>query len=161
MIKAFRLQTAQRLLYGDNVCWFEIACALLRNAGIMALDHHLFLMNIENLNLTGLTTFYRSMLNAWEVFKVSRKLSSVQGLWLREEPLLCTVNCQFLLQSMSLKETMWNASITKVGHLLIENGWLSAENLALKINIKSVRLVQKLLNKVKELFFQRIVFFFS
>ncbi len=102
-IKAFRLQTAQRLLYDDNVCWFEIACALSRNAGSMALDRHLFLMDIENLNLTGLTTFYRSILNAWKVFKFTRELSSVQGLWLREEPLLCNPAIDVdLLKSMSL-----------------------------------------------------------
>ncbi len=152
-IKAFRLQTAQRLLYDDNVCWFEIACALSRNAGSMALDRHLFLMDIENLNLTGLTTFYRSILNAWKVFKFSRELSSVQVLWLREEPLLCNPAIDVdLLKSMSLKEAMWNAGITKVGHLINKDGWLSAEDLALKINKKSVRMVQKLSNKVKDLF---------
>ncbi len=53
---------------------------------------------------------------------------------------------------MSLKEAMWNAGITKVGHLINKDGWLSAEDLAFKINIKSVRMVQKLLNKVKDLF---------
>lgn len=71
-IKAFRLQTAQQLLYGD-MCWFEIACALLRSAGSMALDHHLFLMDIENLNLTELTTFYISILNAWKVIKFLKR----------------------------------------------------------------------------------------
>ncbi len=85
--------------------------------------------------------------------------SSVQGLWLREEPLLCNPAIDVdLLQSMSLKEAMWNAGITKVGHLLNKDGWLSAENLASKINIKSVRMVQKLLNKVKDLFPQNCFF---
>lgn len=32
-LKAFRIQTAQRLLYGMDVSWAEVACFLLRRAG--------------------------------------------------------------------------------------------------------------------------------
>jgi len=32
-IKTFRLQTAKRLLYGKNVSWAGVACALLGKAG--------------------------------------------------------------------------------------------------------------------------------
>ncbi len=60
-VRAFRLQTAQRLLYGEDVSWAGVACALLRRAGSMGFDRHLFLI-IEKLDLTGLTFFYRSML---------------------------------------------------------------------------------------------------
>lgn len=44
-IMAFRFQTAKRLLYGVDVSWSEVACALLRRAGGMGLDRHLFLMD--------------------------------------------------------------------------------------------------------------------
>lgn len=70
-IKAFRLQAAQRLLYGEEVSRARVACALLRKAGNMGLDRQLFLMDINNLNQTGLTPFYRSMLKAWTLLKVS------------------------------------------------------------------------------------------
>ncbi len=91
-VKAFRLQTAQKLLYGGDVGWAETACALLRRAGNMGLDRHLFLMNINKLDLTGLTSFYRSVLRAWSYFEFSREFDGVQRLWLREEPLLFNFN---------------------------------------------------------------------
>ncbi len=55
------------------------ACALLRRAGSMGLDRHLFLMNINTLDLTSLTSFYRSVLRAWSHFKFSRGSDGVQG----------------------------------------------------------------------------------
>ncbi len=64
-IKAFRLQTAQRLLYGEEVSWREVAHGLLRRAGKMGYDRQLFLMDINKLELTGLSSFYKSMLRAW------------------------------------------------------------------------------------------------
>ncbi len=56
-VKTFRLQVAQRLLYGKDVSWAGIACTLLRKAGNMGLDRHLFLMEMNKLDLTGLTSF--------------------------------------------------------------------------------------------------------
>lgn len=45
--------------------------------------------------------------------------------------------------------------------LLNEDEWLLAETLVSKMNIKSVRLVQKLFNKVKHLYPQDYVFILS
>ncbi len=56
-IKAVRLQTAKRLLYGKDVSWARVACSLLRKAGSMGLDRHLFLMDTESVDLSGLTPF--------------------------------------------------------------------------------------------------------
>jgi hypothetical protein len=64
-IKAFRIQTARRLLYGEEVSWAGVACALLRRAGNMGLDRHLSLMEINKLDLSGLSSFYRSILRSW------------------------------------------------------------------------------------------------
>ncbi|XP_067260308.1 polymeric immunoglobulin receptor-like [Chanodichthys erythropterus] len=55
-IKAFRLQTAQRFLYGEDVSWFGVACGLLRRAGKMGFDRQLFLMDINKLDLTGVVS---------------------------------------------------------------------------------------------------------
>ncbi len=86
-LRTFRMQTAQRLLYGVDVSWAEVACALLRRAGNMGLDRHLFLMDIDKLNLSGLSVFYRSILKSWTLFTFSRSADSTQKLWLKEEPL--------------------------------------------------------------------------
>ncbi len=132
-----------------TLCGYEEAFVLLRSVGGMALDCHLFLIYIENLNQTGLMTYFRSMLNAWKVFKFPRGPSYVQGWWLLCNPAIDVD----LLESMPLRKMQWNAGITNVGHLLNEDEWLLEETLVSKINIKSVRLVQKLLNKVKDLYF--------
>ncbi len=87
-LRTFRMQTAQRLLYGVDVSWAEVACALLRRAGNMGLDRHLFLMDINRLNLSGLSLFCRSILKSWTLFTFSRRADSTQKLWLKEEPLL-------------------------------------------------------------------------
>ncbi len=80
-VKTFRLQVARRLLYGKDVSWAGIACTLLRKAGNMGLDHHLFLMEINKLDLAGLTPFYRSLFKVWTLFKFSRELNNAQSLW--------------------------------------------------------------------------------
>lgn len=74
-IKAFRLQTAQRLLYGKEVSWRGVAHGLLRRAGKMDYDRQLFLMDINKLDLTGLSSFYKSMLRVWTLLKVCRDLN--------------------------------------------------------------------------------------
>ncbi|KAJ8013040.1 hypothetical protein DPEC_G00049180 [Dallia pectoralis] len=54
-IMAFRLHTAQRLLYGSGAAWMDTACALMRKAGRLGLDKHLFLLKIDRVDLSGLT----------------------------------------------------------------------------------------------------------
>lgn len=66
-IKAFRLQTAQRLLYSFGSPWIDTACVLLRKAGRLGYDKHLFLLKQQSLDLTGLTPFYQTVLQAWQI----------------------------------------------------------------------------------------------
>ncbi len=114
-VRAFRLQTAQRLLYGEEVSWAGVACALLRRAGSMGFDRHLFLMDIEKLDLTGFTYFYRSMLRAWTFFRFSREPNGVKGLWLKEEPLLFNSALDLgIFNSLSLRKALWAAKMTKI-----------------------------------------------
>lgn len=86
-IMAFRLQTAQRLLYNKNSAWMDTATALLRIAGGMNFDKHLFLMQLKKTEMVDLSPFYRSVLEAWKVFVVSRPSNTPAGFWLLEEPL--------------------------------------------------------------------------
>lgn len=87
----------------------------------MGLDRHLFLIDTNKLNLTGLTAFYRLLLRTWSRFMVSREPRSVRGLWLREEPLLFNSAMDLdILKSDSLRKALWSANITKIGHLVSE-----------------------------------------
>ncbi|XDV25251.1 hypothetical protein PO909_029197 [Leuciscus waleckii] len=150
-VRAFRLQTAQRLLYGEDVSWAGIACTLLKRAGNMGFDRHLFLMDIERLDLSGLTSFYRSMLKTWTFFCFSRQPNGVNGLWLREEPLIFNPVLDLDgFKSVSLIKALRNASFTKIGHFVSEEGWISAENLALKMGLRSVRVAERLLTQIYE-----------
>lgn len=76
-----RLTAAQRLLYNSDIAWLNTAVALLRKAGNMGLDKHLFLLNLNETTLIDLTPFYRSMTEAWKVFVVSRPARIRAGLW--------------------------------------------------------------------------------
>lgn len=60
---AFRLQTAQRLLYGCSHGSLAPARLLLRTAGQLGVYKQLFLLRPEA-DLTGLTPFYTSVLDA-------------------------------------------------------------------------------------------------
>lgn len=55
-----------------------------------------------------------------------------------------------ILRSESLIKALWSAKITKVGHLITERGWISAETLALKLGMRSVRVAEKLLTQIRE-----------
>ncbi len=46
---------------------------------------------------------------------------------------------------------MWSAKITKIGHLIHKGGWISAEALALKMGMRSVRVAERLLNQINDI----------
>lgn len=150
-LRTFRMQTVQRLLYGVDVCWAEVACALLRRAGNMGLDRHLFLMDINRLDLSGLSLFYRSVLKLWSLFNLSRNPESKNILWLKEEPLFFNSALDSdVFKSDTFRKAMWAANMKKIGHLKDKETWISPENLALKLGIKSVRLAQNMLTRILE-----------
>lgn len=99
--------------------------------------------NIKNLDLRGVRHFYRSLLNAWTTLKFSQEPNAVQGLWLQKEHLLCNPALNIdILKSTSTRKTLWEAGITKAGHLMKAEGWISAENLSLKLGLRSFHLAQ-------------------
>ncbi|GAA6066199.1 deleted in malignant brain tumors 1 protein-like [Tachysurus ichikawai] len=105
----------------------------------MGLDHHLFLMDNKKLDLNGLTWGY------------SHTHNHTHPPWLKEEPLFFNPALEVdILQSVSLGNAVAAANITKVGHLASEDGWVSAETLAVKLGIRSIRVAQKLLTQVLE-----------
>lgn len=56
-ICAFRIQAAQRFLYDKDVLWEKTASAIMRRVGGFGLDKQLFLMNLEEINVSELTVF--------------------------------------------------------------------------------------------------------
>jgi len=56
-ICAFRLQAAQRFLYNKDLTWTETAKMILQKAGGINLDKHLFLMELDKVNLSEVTLF--------------------------------------------------------------------------------------------------------
>ncbi len=117
-LRTFRMQTAQRLLYGVDVSWAEVACALLIRAGNMGLDRHLFLMDINRLNLSSLSLFYRSILKSWTLFTLSLSADSTQKLWLKEEQLLFNSALELdVFKSDTFRKSMWAENMTKIGQL--------------------------------------------
>ena len=85
-IASFRLQTAQRLLYNCGPSWFDTV-HLLRRAWQLDYDKQLFLLQPETVDLPGLTLFYSSVLQSWQIFNIVCNTNETCGKWLFEEPL--------------------------------------------------------------------------
>jgi len=150
-VAAFRLQIAQRILYSQPQNWINIACALLKRVGRMNLDKHLFLMNLKEVDFNGLTSFYASVFNVWQIFMVKRELSEVTYDWVLEEPLIFNpLFSNGMLQSKGISASFVKARICKIGHLRIWDKWITAEELALKVGIHSVRTVEHFLTEIQE-----------
>ncbi|KAL7838647.1 hypothetical protein AOLI_G00270510 [Acnodon oligacanthus] len=117
-VAAFRLKAAQRLLYHSDLCWKESAHALLRMAGRMGLDRHLFLLNADELDLSGLGDFYTSALKAWRLLEATREEGIRPTAWVWEEPIFH--NEMIPLRSVcstALRRSFLDAGICKLGHL--------------------------------------------
>ena len=118
-LMAFRMITAKRLLYSVGPQWLDTASVLLRKAGRLGYDKHLFLIQPNLLDLGGLTFFYRSVMDAWSGFIFQRTEVVAPGMWLFEEPLFGNpLISSPVLSSASLKSRLVEASCVKVGNLL-------------------------------------------
>jgi len=144
-LMAFRLQAAQRLLYYGDIAWSNTAVALLRKADNMGLDKHLFLLNLNERTLADLTPFYRSVMEAWKVFSVSRPAGIHAGFWLMEEPLFQN---PFLpsrhLCSVNVSSRLIAAGCVKLGHILS----VSLETLSERTGIKSARFFKQMTDEM-------------
>lgn len=148
-IHAFRLQAAKRFLYQKDLLWTPTACAILQRAGGLGLDKHLFLMKLKDMNLSGITPFYRTMFHVWRnVLKVDRDRSSSIH-WAPEEPLFFNNMIQTrLLSSVSVRACLLRNGIVKLGHLMDKDGWKSVENIKEVTGLRSQRLVSKMMEEI-------------
>lgn len=148
-ICAFRIQAAQRFLYHKDLPWAQTAKIMLQKAGGLKLDQHLFLMELEKVNLSGITSFYQSMLHSWRtVFKVERDIDE-SGSWIQEEPLFFNPMIQTrLLSSASVCACLQRHGIVKLRQLLNNDQWESVETLKEVTGLKSSRLTEKLVEEI-------------
>ncbi|KAI4871400.1 hypothetical protein NFI96_009402 [Prochilodus magdalenae] len=146
-VATLRLQATQRLLYGDHLSWMAVACALLRVAGRLGLDRHLFSLRLETVDLGGLTSFYLATIEAWQLFSFARSIGAGPSLWTFEEPLFFNPAFPSLNQIPGgLRTSLLRNGISKVCHLRRGVDWVSAEQLAEMGGFRSVRLASQVLN---------------
>lgn len=114
----------------------------------MKYDKQLFLIQSADLNLSRLTPFYRSVLQAWQVLKIRRAKNQSLGMWVFKEPLFCNDFLQTrALQSAST--SLRRARCTKLGHLTKLTA-LPENTLREKTKISSKRLISKMVAEVHE-----------
>jgi len=94
--------------------------------------------------LVELAPFYKTVLKSWNVLRIVREQGIVSGLWIKEEPLLCSPAIPVkILNSPSLQAALVKAQIIKVSHLWSKSDWLSSQDIAAKLGIKSLRVAEK------------------
>jgi len=112
----------------------------------------LFLCNFSEIDRTGLTTFYESVLQAWQGFRVTRDPAEIHGMWLFEEPLLLYIFFYRLIKSQvlssaSLRSALREAGCAKLGQLRSMTR-TSVTELGQLANIRSSRLMARILKEV-------------
>ncbi len=85
----FRFQFVQRFLCGPkDLVWRPLACTILNKLGRLGLDRTLFLMDLRQLNTSGLPSFYRGLFQVWNLFKKERTKHHTSLYWLLQEPVV-------------------------------------------------------------------------
>eukprot|EP00064_Thunnus_orientalis_P008015 superscaffoldBa00000926_g8037 len=93
----------------------DAARLILLAAGHLRYSKQLFLLRQEEADLTGLPSFYTSVLDAWKIPKATRDLAAMGGLWLFEEPLFFNSFIQTqTLSSASLRSSLRHAGCVKL-----------------------------------------------
>jgi len=85
----FRFQFVQRFLCGTaDLVWRPLACTILNQLGGLGLNRKLFLMDLKQLNTSGLLNFYSGLLKVWNLFKTERTEHHSALYWLLQEPVM-------------------------------------------------------------------------
>lgn len=147
-VKAMRLQSAQKLLYGEDKPWVDFGRATLRAATRGFFDRHVFLLSHSELVQVTPHSFYGSVLKAWSLFTTAREEHF--GL---EEPLFSnTFWVKQPVTQSSVTQLLLGAGVTKLKDLIDqrEGSWRSAEDLASTLGVRSLRMVEGLLRGWKD-----------
>ncbi|KAL6481030.1 hypothetical protein MHYP_G00091100 [Metynnis hypsauchen] len=125
----------------------------------MGLDRHLFLLNADELDLSGLEDFYTSVLKAWKLLKATREEGIEPTAWVWEEPIFHNQLIPLRsVRSTTLRRSFLNAGICKMGHLRMSDGtgWKTAQILAQQTGINSQRLLEQFLGEVQQALSQQV-----
>ncbi|KAK3514516.1 hypothetical protein QTP70_018717, partial [Hemibagrus guttatus] len=141
-VRTFRLQVAQRLLYGEENAWADTAYALLRHVEDLNYDKHLFMLNLREMDLSATTLFYQSVKRAWSsVLRISR-INAQPFPCTEEEPLFHNPLIQSrMISSPYIQQRFRRAGITRVKDLRSGNSWKTTRELCAKTGVLSVRLM--------------------
>ena len=117
----------------------------------MGLDRHLFVLGLDSGDVAGCGRFYKSVLAAWKLLRVSREWGMVPAQWVLEEPLFG--NPLIALGgsvNAGLQERFVGAGICKLAHLRSPEGrgWKAPGSVAEKLGLHSVRTVERLMGKM-------------
>ncbi|KAL6484037.1 hypothetical protein MHYP_G00089100 [Metynnis hypsauchen] len=132
-----------------RLAWAATACALLRWVEDLGYERHLFVLRLREMDLSGTSVFYQSVLRAWSL-ALRNTRSEVQLCSLVEEeplfynPLIPVTELTF--KSIHLR--FQRAGITKLGDLRFDEDWKSSEVLRATTGIVSVRLLQRIVGGV-------------
>ncbi|KAL6466211.1 hypothetical protein MHYP_G00263440 [Metynnis hypsauchen] len=112
-------------------------------------ERHLFVLRLREMDLSGTSVFYQSVLRAWSL-ALRNTRSKVQLCSLVEEeplfynPLIPVTELTF----KSIRLRFQRAGITKLGDLRFDEDWKSGEVLRAATGIMSVRLLQRIVGGV-------------
>ncbi len=129
-IQAFRLLSAQKLLCRKDLVWTRTAGAILRRAEGLNYDLHLFWIQTQEMDLTEITYFYKSVLQAWAKTCKVKRVFEIPKYWVLEKPLFHNpVVHGTLMSSKSVRENMLRRNCTKLKDLVSLDGWKSVEEI--------------------------------
>ncbi len=112
-IMTFRIQAVQRRLYSGQSMWTDTACSLLQKVDIFKYDKPLFLIRLMDIDLSGTSCYYKSVLKTWRtIFKVERSSSDRI-----QHELINNTLIEVELSLRSLRFVMAKAGCTKVSKL--------------------------------------------
>ncbi|KAK7887032.1 hypothetical protein WMY93_026653 [Mugilogobius chulae] len=148
-VATLRLQTVQRLLNGQSQLWTGTAAALLRGVGSLGYFKHLFLLDLKGLNLSGTSAFYQSVLKVWRsVLTFTRDQPYGRG---AEEPLHYNPLVRSLLLNFdNIRRAFISAKLTRLADLRCGRSWKSAPQLSRETGIRSERVLERLLEEVRQ-----------
>ncbi len=137
-IQAFGCFQPKKLLCRKDLVWTRTAGAILRSTEGLNYDLHLFWIQTQEMDLTEITSFNKSVLQAWvKTFKIKR-VFEIPKYWVLEEPLFHNPLVHGTLMFLkSVEENMLRRNCTKLKELFSLDGWKSVEEITVFTGLRS------------------------
>ena len=150
---AFRLQVAQNFMYGaQNIPWRKVAECFFGKLGNLGFGRTVFMLDYSGMDLNCLSPFYNSVLKAWRLMEKRTRSSNPSLYWLLKEPVFQGARCGAMVEAPL--RTLMDKGITTVQHVVELAGVQmdNAEAVARRMEVRSVRIVARMLEKFKMAF---------